>query len=153
MKNNIELELQKLKNKYPKFFEKTSPKLLEFIFSEETSSKIGKICLENGIEDEEKIEKIAYRVTIVLLGQVPKENLTKIFENGVGLDHETAKKISIGIKMSIFSQVEEVKPKKIQEKTQIEKDQLSQSTKPPLSPIKKDFKKSSKKDTYREPTE
>jgi len=149
MKNNI--ELQKIKNKYPEFFKQFSSELLEFILSEETSSKIGKICLENGVEDEEKIEKIAYRVTLALLDQVPKENLTKIFEKGVGLDHETAKKISIGIKISIFSQIEEAKPKETQEETQIEKDQLNQSTKPPLFSIKEDFKKSSKKDTYREP--
>ena len=75
MTNNI--ELQKLKSRYPDFFKQVSSKVLEFIFSEETSSKITKICLENEVEDEEKIEKIAYRVTLALLDQIPKENLDR----------------------------------------------------------------------------
>ena len=151
MKNNI--ELQKLKKEYPEFFKQFSPKLLEFIFSKETSSKIANICLENEVEDEEKIEKIAYRIALVLLGQVPKENLTEILEKGVKLDHETAKKISIEIKINIFSQIQEAQPKKIQkEKQQIEKNGLTQPTKS-SSTTEEEPKKSSKEDTYREPIE
>ncbi len=150
MANNI--ELQKLRNKYPEFFKQVPSKLLEFIFSEETSSKIAKICLENGVEDEEKIEKIAYRVTLALLGQVPKENLTEIFEKGVKLDHETAKKISIEIKLNIFSQIQEIQSKEVRkEEGQIEKDELTQPAELPPSVAEKEPKESSKKDTYREP--
>lgn len=108
-----DIEIQKLKSKYPEFFEQFSPELLEFLFSEETSSKIAKICLENGVEDEEKIEKIAYRVTLALFGQIPKENLTEVLEKGVKLNHETAKKISIEIKRLIFSQIPETQPEEI----------------------------------------
>lgn len=99
-----ESEIQKLKSKYPKFFARFPSELLEFVFSEETSLEIASICLENGVEDEEAVEKIAYRVTLALLDQVPKENLTEIFEKGAGLDHETAKKISEAIEERIFSQ-------------------------------------------------
>lgn len=101
MANNI--EIQKLKEEYPEFFEKHSPELLEFIFSEGTSSKIAEICLENGVEDEEKIEKIANRVVLALLEEFPKEKLSKILEKGVGLDFETAEKIYTEINQFIFS--------------------------------------------------
>jgi len=152
MTNNI--ELQKIKNKYPEFFKQFSSELLEFILSEETSSKIGKICLENGVEDEEKIEKIAYRVTLALLDQVPKENLTEILEKGANLDHETAKKISIEIKITIFSQIQGDQPKETQEgESQIKKDQLTPPIKSSLPLAEKEPKKPSKEDTYREPVE
>lgn len=153
MTNNI--ELQKLKNRYPDFFKQVPSGLLEFIFSKETSFKIAMICLENGVEDEEKIEKVAYRVTLALLGQVPKENLTEILEKGVKIDHKTAKKISIEIKMAIFSQIQKTQLKEIQKKEdQIEKDELTQPVKMPLSAAEKEeTKKSSEKDTYREPVE
>jgi len=135
MANNI--EIQKLKSEYPEFFKQISPELLEFIFSEETSSKIAQICLGNGIEDEEKIEKIAYRITLALLDQVPKENLAEILEKGVKLNHETAEKISIEVKRLIFSRIQETQP-----------------TKPsPPATEKEKPEKPTKKDVYREPTE
>jgi hypothetical protein len=153
-----EFEIQKLKSEYPEFFVQVSPDLLEFIFSEETSSKIAEICLENGIEDEEKIEKIAYRVTLALLEQVPKENLAEILEKGVEIDFETAEKISIEIKQLIFSQIPETQPKEIQkeedqiEEDEIEEDELTQPEKPsPPVTEKEEPEKPSKKDVYREP--
>jgi len=153
MTNNI--ELQKLKSRYPDFFKQISPSLLEFIFSEETSSRISKICLESGLEDEEKIGKIAYRVTLALLDQVPKENLTEIFEKGVKLDHETAKKISIEIKLNIFSQIQKPRSKEIQKKEgKIDEDRLTQPANPSLSATKKiESEEFSEKDTYQEPIE
>jgi len=140
-----EFDIQKLKEEYPEIFELISPEFLEFIFSKETSSKIAAICLENGVEDEEKIEKIAYRVTLALLNQVPKENLSEILEKGVNLNPEVAEKISIEIKRRIFPQIPEIRPGEIQppkpfppvtEKTEKEK---------PKAPPKKDV--------YREPIE
>ncbi|MBL7150854.1 hypothetical protein ISS86_02905 [Candidatus Microgenomates bacterium] len=128
-----ELELQKLKKEYPKFFEQISPELLSFILSEKLCSKISQICLENKIEDEEKVGKIAYQITLALLEQTPKENLAKILEKGVKLDTETAKKIHIEVNHFIFSQIKETKPKK---------------TSSPPSPLQS---KGSAKDVYREP--
>lgn len=155
-----EFNIQKLKSEYPELFRRFSSELLEFIFSEETSSKIAQICLENGVEDEEKIEKIAYRVALTLLDQIPKENLTEIVEKGVKLNHKTAGKISIEIKRLIFSQIPETQPKEIQkeedqiEEDKIEEDEPTQPAKPsPPATEKEKPEKPSKKDVYREPTE
>ena len=141
-----ELEFQKLKKEYPEFFEQVSPKLLEFILSEETSSKIAQICLENGVEDEEKIEKIAYQVTLALLGQTPKENLAKILEKGVKLDSEIARKVHIEVNRLIFSRIQKIQPGEIQKKRiQMEKDRIEKDE------IEKKSEKPTKKDVYREP--
>ena len=138
-----ELEFQKLKKEYPEFFKQVSSEFLEFIFSEETSSKIAQICLENGIEDEEKTEKIAYQITLALLGQTPKENLARILEKGVKLDSEIARKIHVEVNRVIFSQIQETQP---------EKNHPVQPTKPsPPATEKEKPKKPSKKDVYREP--
>ena len=104
--------LEILKEEHPEFFKKFSPEFWEFIFSPETSAKIAKICFDNGVEDEERIEKIGYRVTLALLDQVPKENLTEIFEKGVKLSHETAEKISLEVERQIFSQIPKPSPVK-----------------------------------------
>ncbi len=150
-----DIEIQKLKSEYPEFFEQFSPEFLEFIFSEETSSKIAEICFENGVEDEEKIEKIAYRVALALLNQIPKENLTEILVKGVNLNHETTKKISTEIKRRIFSQIPKTQPEKIQkEEGEIEKVELTQPTRPsPPVTEKEKPEKPSKKDIYRESAE
>jgi len=140
-----ESEIQRLKSEYPEFFAQFSPDFLEFIFSEEISNEIASICLENKVEDEEIIEKIAYRVTLALLNQVPKENLAKILEKGAGLSSEIAEKISAAIEERIFSQIPEIEKKE---------EQLIQSTQP-FSPITEEKKSEEppKKDTYREPIE
>ena len=137
-----ELEFQKLKKEYPDFFEKISSGLLSFILSEETSSLIAQICLENKIGDEEKIEKIAYQVTLALLEQTPKENLSEIFEKGMGLDSETAKKIHIEVNQLIFSQVQKTQPK---EKKITQPKKISFST-----TKEEESEKPIKKDNYRE---
>jgi len=153
-----DIDIQKLKSEYPEFFEQVSPELLKFIFSKETSSKIAEICLENGVEDEEKIEKIAYRVALALLGHIPKENLAEILEKGVELNSETAQKIYVMVNRLIFYPIKETRPGKTQseeiktEEDQIEEDELTQPTKP-SPPIEEKPQKSPKKDTYREPIE
>ena len=138
-------EIQKLKSEYPEFFKQVSPQLLEFVLSEETSSNTAKICLENGIEDEEKIEKIAYRVGLALLGQIPKENLAKILEKGVKINPETAQKISIEINRLIFSRIKEIQS----EETQLFQPTASSSP----APEEENPERPSKKDVYREPIE
>lgn len=149
MPKEFELEIQKLKNDYPEFFEQFSPEFLDFIFSEETLAKIAEICLENGIEDEEKIEKIAYRVTLALFNQVPKENLAEILEKEVNLSQETAEKIFIEIKRRIFSQAPEMLKRK-----PVQPSKPSPPVEPELGPppeVKPEIKP--KRDIYREPIE
>jgi len=139
-----ESEIQKLKSEYPEFFAQFSPDFLELIFSEEISLEIASICLENKVEDEEIIEKIAYRITLSLLNQVPKENLTKILEKGAGLNHEIAEKISVAVEEHIFSQIPA--PQSI-------KSSLTEGEEVILPPeIQSDAElKKTRKDVYREP--
>lgn len=140
-------EIQKLKSEYPEFFEQFSPQLLDFVLSEETAFNIAEICLENGIEEEEKLEKIAYRVGLALLvGGVPKENLAEILEEGVKINSETAQKISVEVNRLIFSQIKEIPS---------EETQLTQPTTPfpPAPEEEKKPERPSKKDVYREPIE
>ena len=146
-----ESEIQKLKKEYPEFFEQISPEFLEFISSEETSSKIAEICLENGIEDEEKIEKIAYRITLALLGKIPKENLTEILEKGAGLNHEIARKIHALVNLLISSKIKETppaQPTKLKRSPLIPELVLEEELEKPPKP-----ENHSKKDIYRELTE
>jgi len=149
-----EFDIQKLKKEYPELFEEFSPELFEFLFSEETSSKIAEICLENGVEDEEKIEKIAYRISLVLFNQVPKENLTRILERGVNLPCEIAERISMEVNRRIFSQAPEVLKK---EEQLTQPAQPSLPSKPEVAPppeVKPKVEpKEARKDIYREPFE
>ncbi len=138
-------ELQQLKNEYPDFFKQTPSDLIELAISEETASNIAEICLKNGIEDEDKIQKIAYRVTLVLLKQMPKENLPKILENGAGIDSEIAVKISDEVNEIIFSQIENKKNQPIELSTPLSDENPT--------PEKQKIKKTLKKDTYRETVE
>jgi len=149
-----EFDIQKLKSQYPEFFKELSPQFLEFIFSEETSSKVAEICLENGIEGEEKIEKIAYRIGLVLFNQVPKENLPEILEKGANLDYEIAERISIEIKRRILSQAPAILKK---EEQLTQPAQPSLPSKPEVAPPPevrpKVEPKETRKDIYREPLE
>jgi len=140
-----ESEIQKLKNKYPDFFNRFSPEFLDFVFSEETSMAIAGICIENGIEDEETIDKITSRIALVLFNEVPKENLATMFEKGAGLNPVIAEKISFDIEEYIFSQ--------IPENQSIESSPVKPS---PIIPTENSPRTEPKKkgvDSYREPIE
>ena len=100
--------IQKLKKDYPDFFEQIPSEIINLITSKETSYNIAKICLENRIKDEKKIEKIAYQITLVLLKQYPKEKLPKIFEKNIGLIPEIANKIYDKLNKSIFFQAKKL---------------------------------------------
>ena len=146
-----EFDVQKLKSEYPQFFEEVPPELLEFILAKETSSKIAEICFESGVEDEEKIEKIAYRITLALLGKIPKENLTEILEKGAGLNHEIARKIHALVNLLISSKIKETppaKPTKLKRSPLIPELVLEEELEKPPKP-----ENHSKKDIYRELTE
>jgi len=138
-KNNI----TELKEKYPAFFEVYPFKLIEFALSEKTAQKITNICVENKITDQETVEKISFRITYVLFGKLPAENLALTLERGADLDSETAKKISTSAEKIIFSEI----PSLLEETTpEEEKDEAVDS--PP-----KASQKNPGKDTYREPIE
>jgi hypothetical protein len=100
-----EENLQNIKKQYPNFSKETDPELLDFILSKETSSDIARICLKNGITNEEKIEKIAHQIALVVLGQTPKENLIMALKKEAAIDFKTAKNISEKVNKTIFSEI------------------------------------------------
>jgi len=155
-----EFKIQKLRVQYSQFFEQFSDEFLDFIFSGRFPSLINQICHENGVEDEEKIEKIAYRITLVLFEQIPKENLTEVLINGANLDPETARKISLRAEELIFSKAPKIKLKETPKEKPVitttaelerrlriekEKEKLKEEKKEPPKPIQRDI--------YREPIE
>jgi len=95
-----ETNLQKLKKEY-------SSNLIELSNHEKFAPQIVEICLKNNIEDEKKVEKIAYHIASVLLGNLPLEILPKILAINLEIDIELAKKISEEANQLIFSQVKD----------------------------------------------
>ncbi len=142
-----ESEIQNLKNKYPDFFGRFSPEFLDFVFSEEISAAIAGICQENGIEDEEIVEKITSRIILALFDQVPKENLAKILGKGANLNPVIAEKIAFDVEEHIFSQIPE-------DRDQPAKSSLAEpeTAPPPETPTETEQKKKGS-DAYREPIE
>ena len=142
-----DINIQELKKEHPEFFEHISQNLLDFILSRKISSEIAEICLKNGVEDEETIEKVAYRIALILLDQIPKENLAIVLENGAHIDQKTARKIAIDVGLSIISKIETIDSEKAVEK--IKKNQSSKSSlyayvfpeEKPKGYLKKDVKK------------
>ncbi|MDI6883244.1 MAG: hypothetical protein QMC93_02095 [Patescibacteria group bacterium] len=121
-------------------------KILDLMESEETALTISEVCLLNGVEEGveggEGIEKVAYQVARVLLGDLPPEILEKSLEKNEGFSQEIARNIAQEIDQRIFSKVreslailyeKEVPP---EEKAPLEKPEISE--------------KPSKKDIYRE---
>jgi len=104
-------ELQKLEEEYPDFFKTTPLEIVDFALSEKTSEKIADIAIKNGVVDEEKIEGIAQRITLVLLNKLPSENLAMTLELGVKLTPEIAKKIADEINQFIDNAGIKQKPK------------------------------------------
>jgi hypothetical protein len=151
-----ESEIQKLKAQYPEFFKQFSDEFLNFVLSEETSSQIATICLENGIVDEEKVEEIAYRITLALFDQIPKESLVQRLVAEVGLSPETAKRVFQGVEESIFSKAPKGKLKEMPTVTkvgEVERGIKIERGKPKLTEEPKESPKTIYKDIYREPIE
>lgn len=144
-----EEEIKKLKSDYPDFFEQLPPDFLDFIFSEETSSEIAEICLENNVADEEKIEKIAYQTTLALLGQIPEENLTEILEKNAELDYETAEKIAGEIKQRFLQQTDATETEDSLFAAESEEETAAE-IKPETDTLPDIKAGEAKKDTYRE---
>ena len=144
-----EIEFQKLKKEYPEFFKDASDKLIELALSSETASQIAEICLKNGIEEEEKIEKIAYYISFVLLSQLPPETLPKTLEREVKIGAEKAKKIFEEVNQVIFSPIKDDLAKLYG----VEKKPMPSTKEKPKEEPEEKPKRPPGKDVYREPVE
>ena len=82
--------------------EKISPDILKIVFSEKTPFQISKICIENGIEEEEKIEQVAFYAGLLLLGKLTLKEFQKALEGKAGINSETSEKINQGISKTIL---------------------------------------------------
>jgi len=103
--------------------EKISPNILKIVFSEKTPFQISKICIENGIEGEEKIEQVAHYTGLVLLGKLTLKEFQKTLEEKVEIDPETAEKINQEISETILSTIKSnVKKPEVKIKTHPKKD-------------------------------
>jgi hypothetical protein len=145
-----ETELQKLKEDYPDFFRKTPPEVIDFALSEKTSEKIADIAVKNGVADEEKVERIAQRITLVLLNKLPSGNLAMTLELGVKLTPEIAKKVADEANQFISSAMVQlrsggaVSPERTPSTPSPARTSISEEQKP---------KRPSSKDVYREKIE
>ncbi len=143
-----EVEIIKLKEKYPSLFKVYSPEHILFALGEKTAQKIADICIEHRITKKEEVEGVAFRVTYALFGKLPKESLPFVFENGLGIEKEKAESIAKRIDEIIFSDIEKATQEKKEEPVE-ESSQKKESTDYKTSPSdKKDAS-----DTYREPLE
>ncbi len=139
-------DINELKEKYPSFFEAFPFRLIDFVLNGEMAQKIANICIENRILEQDKIEKIAYKITFVVFNKMQKEALPSIIEEDTGVSKEIAEKIAISVDKIIISQIHKLKDENIEddENKIVEEKKVEQKT-PPLSPSPE------KKDTYREP--
>jgi hypothetical protein len=143
----FQLEIEKLKNQYPDFFAAIPPPLLELVTSEKFFADINQVCWDNGIKDDDTIDKVVYRVLLALFGEVPKENLAQILELGAGINPEIAKKMHLEFNRLIFSQLREKRERPIpapEAPISILEETERTEEKPERPP---------KKDIYREPIE
>lgn len=84
-----------------KLYKKIPEELKKAIFSEETAEDLDKIAQRHQIK-EEKVEKIAERITHVFLGLLPPEEFQEVLIKEVNLDLETANKVTREINRYIF---------------------------------------------------
>jgi len=81
--------------------------LVDLVVAEDTAIKIAKICYENGIKENERIEAICYQTGRVLLGSLYPEKFQRTLEEEVGLSSLLAQKIAREIYESIFYPVKD----------------------------------------------
>jgi hypothetical protein len=137
-----EINIQKNKEVYSEFLNSLPEKTAKIILSDDTPILIAGVCIENGLTDVEKIKKVAYQTTMVLLDNLSQDEFPIVIERELQIDKDSAKKISDGIKENIFSQAvirEEEKPKP--------KEDIA------TKKIVENNQKYSKNDTYKEPLE
>lgn len=128
-------EDQKIKDNLSRIIPSSIWKVFE---SEETAVKISEICFKNGVTDEKKIEGIAYRVGLVLLGQLSLEDLTSAISAITKLSSAVTADISRGIKESVFAPIKNDLEKLYEEKPEKEAGS-TQTGEKPGQPSKSDF--------------
>ena len=142
------MEKEYTKEELWKIYEKLPDDLKEAIFSGKTAEDIFSICTRYGIEEGEKMSKIAKYVGRVLMGLLPPDEFQETIEKELNLEKEMAKKIGRDVEMLIFypvrASLEEIY------KTQISPPAPPTKIAPPPT-IKQ--KPSPPKDIYREPIE
>jgi hypothetical protein len=140
------MEKEYTKEELWKIYEKLPGELKDAIFSEKTAENIFNICARYGIEDGERISKVAKFVGRVLMGLLPPNEFEETLEREVGIEKEAAKSIKREVEMLIFYPV----------RTQLEeiyKIEIAPPTKPAPPPKFEEKPSLPKKDIYREPIE
>ncbi len=138
-------DINELKEKYPSFFEAFSFGLINFVISGQMAQKIANICIENRVLEQDKIEKIAYKITFVVFKRMQKEMLASVIEEDTGISKEVAEKITTSVDKIILSQISKLEEGVKEEKEEKKEEKEEKKVAPPSPP--------SKKDTYREPIE
>jgi len=129
-----------LREKYPQLFDAYSEELIEFVMSEKTARQIANICIEHRVVEKEEVEGVAFRITYVLFGKLPKENLALTIEEGLGIEKEKAEGIAKRADDIIFSEMPSSEKKEVEEETPKKAEKEERATPKPFE-----------KDTYREP--
>ncbi|MFC1789432.1 hypothetical protein ACFLYY_00470 [Patescibacteria group bacterium] len=138
------------------FLKNISEKIQETILSEDTPLAIAYICDKNGIKNDEKIEKISYQTTLVLLGVLPIEDFQEALEKEVMINREVSTKITQEIGRFVFLPVKSDLLKLDKELYSLEKsERKTKNLEPEVE--KKEIVSSTKKpkgsDSYRELTQ
>jgi len=134
-KDNTNIEEESLE--FMDFLKRVPQETIDFILADQTAEKIADICKKNGIDDETRIEGIAYRTVLVLSGDLPSGNLALTFELGLKLPNELSRKIADEINQFIVGKIAQPTI----ETTALSQEKIAVEEKP---------KKSPNKDTYRE---
>jgi hypothetical protein len=135
--------ITKLQEEYPEFFEAFPLELIKFALSRTTAQRIANVCIENKITDADIVEGVAFRVTYVIFGKLPKANLFITFRDGLDIEEEKAKKIAETLDVLIFSELDKLSEEEVEE---VEEDETKEEV--PQIPQKR-----YDKDAYREPIE
>ena len=134
-------DINVLKEKYPSFFEAFSFRLIDFVLGGEMAQKIANICVENRILEQEKIEKIAYKVTFVVFNKMQKEILASSIEQDASISKEVAEKVTASVEKIILSKIYTMKDEELKPPEEEKKEEQKVA---PTTSV-------SAKDTYREP--
>ena len=79
--------------------------ILDLLHSSALRRKVAEICVENRIDDEDKIRAIAYNTGEVLLGNIRIEQFQEVLEEKARIPSDLASKVAREIDQSVFSQV------------------------------------------------
>jgi len=123
-------------------------KLIDVLQSEDTATKIARICAENEITKEEQVKGISYQTGRVMVGNLLPKELAKTLEEKLKVSQLSAQKIYQDINESIFFPVKkELAILYGEEAVQTEELSTEYFKKPEKNPEVK----SERKDDYREP--